>query len=122
MLHFGAKGAKPPYWPQKVSDKSLKQAVSPRRPLFGCSHPQQRAQEQAQVKASRRNLVSLSQILFSPERGPAHSAFIKDVLEAISAKTEAGPCVTHVGPDGAGHFVKMVHNGIEYGEIGRAHV
>ena len=32
-------------------------------------------------------------------------------------KTEAGPCVTHVGPDGAGHFVKMVHNGIEYGDM-----
>ena len=42
---------------------------------------------------------------------------LKDVLEAISAKTEAGPCVTHVGPDGAGHFVKMVHNGIEYGDM-----
>ena len=44
-------------------------------------------------------------------------ARIKDVLEAISAKTDAGPCVTHVGPDGAGHFVKMVHNGIEYGDM-----
>ncbi len=42
---------------------------------------------------------------------------IKDVLEAISAKTETGPCETHVGPDGAGHFVKMVHNGIEYGDM-----
>jgi len=42
---------------------------------------------------------------------------IKDVLEAIAAETEAGPCVTHVGPDGAGHFVKMVHNGIEYGDM-----
>jgi 6-phosphogluconate dehydrogenase len=42
---------------------------------------------------------------------------IKDVLEAIAAKTEAGACVTHVGPDGAGHFVKMVHNGIEYGDM-----
>ena len=42
---------------------------------------------------------------------------IKDVLEAIAAKTDAGPCVTHVGPDGAGHFVKMVHNGIEYGDM-----
>ena len=39
------------------------------------------------------------------------------MLEAIAAKTEAGPCVTHVGPDGAGHFVKMVHNGIEYGDM-----
>ena len=41
----------------------------------------------------------------------------RDVLEAIAAKTDAGPCVTHVGPDGAGHFVKMVHNGIEYGDM-----
>ena len=44
-------------------------------------------------------------------------AIIRDVLEAIAAKTEAGACVTHVGPDGAGHFVKMVHNGIEYGDM-----
>jgi 6-phosphogluconate dehydrogenase len=44
-------------------------------------------------------------------------ARIRDVLEAIAAKTEAGACVTHVGPDGAGHFVKMVHNGIEYGDM-----
>ena len=59
--------------------------------------------------------------------GPSHDAgrigarrgsAIKDVLEAIAARTEAGPCVTHVGPDGAGHFVKMVHNGIEYGDTG----
>jgi len=82
ILCFGTKGAKPPCWPEKVSEKSLKQAVSPRRPLFGCSYPQQGAQEQAQVKAGRRNLVSLGQILFSPQCGPAHAAFIKDVLEA----------------------------------------
>src|SRR5262249_17597406 len=42
---------------------------------------------------------------------------IKPVFEAIAAKTDSGPCVTHVGPDGAGHFVKMVHNGIEYGDM-----
>jgi 6-phosphogluconate dehydrogenase len=39
------------------------------------------------------------------------------IFEAIAAKTESGPCVTHVGPDGAGHFVKMVHNGIEYADM-----
>ena len=39
------------------------------------------------------------------------------VFESIAAVTEAGPCVTHVGPDGAGHFVKMVHNGIEYADM-----
>jgi len=42
---------------------------------------------------------------------------LRPALEAIAAKTEAGPCVTHVGPDGAGHFVKMVHNGIEYADM-----
>ncbi|MFJ4002365.1 NADP-dependent phosphogluconate dehydrogenase [Streptomyces sp. NPDC090023] len=40
------------------------------------------------------------------------------MLEKISAKADDGaPCVTHVGPDGAGHFVKMVHNGIEYADM-----
>jgi 6-phosphogluconate dehydrogenase len=42
---------------------------------------------------------------------------LQPVLESIAAKTDSGPCVTHVGPDGAGHFVKMVHNGIEYGDM-----
>ncbi len=42
---------------------------------------------------------------------------LRDVLEAIAARTDAGPCVTHVGPGGAGHFVKMVHNGIEYADM-----
>ncbi len=42
---------------------------------------------------------------------------IKPVFEAIAAKTDSGACVTYVGPDGAGHFVKMVHNGIEYGDM-----
>jgi 6-phosphogluconate dehydrogenase len=42
---------------------------------------------------------------------------IRDVFEAISAKSDSGPCVTYIGPDGAGHFVKMVHNGIEYGDM-----
>jgi 6-phosphogluconate dehydrogenase len=39
-------------------------------------------------------------------------------LEKIAAKDKNGnPCCTHIGPDGAGHFVKMLHNGIEYGEM-----
>jgi len=42
---------------------------------------------------------------------------IQPVFEAIAAKSDSGACVTHVGPDGAGHFVKMVHNGIEYGDM-----
>jgi len=49
--------------------------------------------------------------------GGARSAYdhLRPILESIAAKTDSGPCVTYVGPDGAGHFVKMVHNGIEYG-------
>ena len=49
--------------------------------------------------------------------GGARPAYdlVRPILEAIAAKTDSGPCVTYVGPDGAGHFAKMVHNGIEYG-------
>jgi 6-phosphogluconate dehydrogenase len=39
------------------------------------------------------------------------------ILEDISAKVDGVPCCTYVGPDGAGHFVKMVHNGIEYADM-----
>ncbi|MGI8477163.1 MAG: NADP-dependent phosphogluconate dehydrogenase [Thermomicrobiales bacterium] len=50
--------------------------------------------------------------------GPADAyTILEPMLTAISAKTEAGPCVTHIGPGGAGHYVKMVHNGIEYGDM-----
>jgi 6-phosphogluconate dehydrogenase len=42
---------------------------------------------------------------------------IGDVLTAISAKVNGDPCCTYIGPDGAGHYVKMVHNGIEYGDM-----
>lgn len=50
--------------------------------------------------------------------GPSSSwEIIKPVFEAITAKVDGVPCVTHVGTGGAGHFVKMVHNGIEYGDM-----
>ncbi len=39
------------------------------------------------------------------------------ILKSIAAVAEGEPCVTHVGHDGAGHFVKMVHNGIEYADM-----
>ncbi|MFI5283031.1 MAG: NADP-dependent phosphogluconate dehydrogenase [Candidatus Dormibacterales bacterium] len=42
---------------------------------------------------------------------------VEDMLTAISAKVEGVPCCAYIGPDGAGHFVKMVHNGIEYADI-----
>jgi len=48
--------------------------------------------------------------------GPAESyKSLGPLLEEISAHVDGVPCCTHIGPDGAGHFVKMVHNGIEYG-------
>lgn len=43
--------------------------------------------------------------------------YMKPVLEAISAKFNGEPCVTYIGPGASGHFVKMVHNGIEYGQM-----
>src|SRR6266852_6897711 len=42
---------------------------------------------------------------------------IRPIWEAIAAKVDDGPCVTYIGPGGAGHFVKMIHNGIEYGDM-----
>jgi 6-phosphogluconate dehydrogenase len=53
-----------------------------------------------------------------PGGSPAAWPFVKDIFQAISAKVEDGtPCCDWVGEDGAGHFVKMVHNGIEYGDM-----
>ncbi len=51
--------------------------------------------------------------------GPAEAwAALAPILKAIAAKAEDGePCVAHMGPRGAGHYVKMVHNGIEYGDM-----
>lgn len=43
---------------------------------------------------------------------------VKPIFEEMAAKANDGaPCVTYIGPNGAGHFVKMVHNGIEYGDM-----
>lgn len=44
--------------------------------------------------------------------------YCKDILQAIAAKVDHETCCDWVGDDGAGHFVKMVHNGIEYGDMG----
>ncbi len=50
--------------------------------------------------------------------GPASTwAELRPIFEAIAAQVDGQPCVTHIGPGGAGHFVKMVHNGIEYGDM-----
>ncbi|MEA3346291.1 MAG: NADP-dependent phosphogluconate dehydrogenase, partial [Chloroflexota bacterium] len=42
---------------------------------------------------------------------------IEPILKAIAAKVNGDPCVTYIGPGEAGHYVKMVHNGIEYGDM-----
>ncbi|QNB47990.1 NADP-dependent phosphogluconate dehydrogenase [Thermanaerosceptrum fracticalcis] len=42
---------------------------------------------------------------------------VEPILTAISAKANGEPCCAYIGPDGAGHYVKMVHNGIEYGDM-----
>jgi 6-phosphogluconate dehydrogenase len=53
-----------------------------------------------------------------PGGNPAAWPYVKEIFQAIAAKVEDGtPCCDWVGQDGAGHYVKMVHNGIEYGDI-----
>ncbi|RKZ70282.1 MAG: phosphogluconate dehydrogenase (NADP(+)-dependent, decarboxylating) [Gammaproteobacteria bacterium] len=52
-----------------------------------------------------------------PGGDPEAWPLVKDIFQAISAKVDGEPCCQWVGPDGAGHFVKMVHNGIEYGDM-----
>ncbi|MDB6022228.1 MAG: 6-phosphogluconate dehydrogenase, decarboxylating, partial [Pedosphaera sp.] len=53
-----------------------------------------------------------------PGGSPAAWPHVKDIFQKIAAKVEDGtPCCDWVGEDGAGHYVKMVHNGIEYGDM-----
>ena len=51
--------------------------------------------------------------------GGTRSAYekIEPIVTKIAAQVDDGPCVTYIGPGGAGHYVKMVHNGIEYGDM-----
>ncbi|MFT4192877.1 MAG: NADP-dependent phosphogluconate dehydrogenase [Comamonas sp.] len=42
---------------------------------------------------------------------------VAPILEKIAARADGQPCIAYIGPDGAGHYVKMVHNGIEYGDM-----
>src|SRR6266436_6879918 len=53
-----------------------------------------------------------------PGGNPAAWPYVKEIFQAIAAKVDDGtPCCDWVGEDGAGHYVKMVHNGIEYGDM-----
>ena len=46
-----------------------------------------------------------------------YDELVRPIFEAIAADVDGTPCCTYVGPDGAGHYVKMVHNGIEYADM-----
>jgi 6-phosphogluconate dehydrogenase len=48
---------------------------------------------------------------------PEAYARVRHIFEAIAAKVDGAPCCARLGPDGAGHFVKMLHNGIEYADM-----
>jgi 6-phosphogluconate dehydrogenase len=52
-----------------------------------------------------------------PGGPPEAYKMVEPILAAIAAKAEGEPCVAYIGPRGAGHYVKMVHNGIEYGDM-----
>ncbi len=52
-----------------------------------------------------------------PGGNPKAWPLVKDILQSIAAQTDGQPCCDWVGEDGAGHYVKMVHNGIEYGDM-----
>lgn len=52
-----------------------------------------------------------------PGGNPEAWPHVKDILQSISAKADGDPCCDWVGEEGAGHYVKMVHNGIEYGDM-----
>ncbi|SHK29572.1 6-phosphogluconate dehydrogenase [Pseudonocardia thermophila] len=52
-----------------------------------------------------------------PGGDPSAYAEVEEILTSIAAQVDGTPCCVHVGPDGAGHYVKMVHNGIEYADI-----
>ena len=52
-----------------------------------------------------------------PGGSPAAWPHVKDIFQAIAAKVDGSPCCDWVGEGGAGHYVKMVHNGIEYGDM-----
>ena len=52
-----------------------------------------------------------------PGGQPEAYELVAPILTKIAAQVDGGPCCTYIGPDGAGHYVKMVHNGIEYGDM-----
>lgn len=82
---------------------------------------------EAELRAAKLNFIGSgvsggeSGALWGPSLMPGgeRTAYehIRPIWEKIAAQVDDGPCVTYIGKDGAGHFVKMVHNGIEYGDM-----
>jgi 6-phosphogluconate dehydrogenase len=52
-----------------------------------------------------------------PGGSPEAYQYIQDIVEKVAAQVDDGPCAMYIGDGGAGNFVKMVHNGIEYGDM-----
>ena len=79
------------------------------------------------IRLKEKGILFMGMGISGGEEGARHGASImpgglkkayervKSILEAVAAKVNGEPCVTYLGPFSAGHFVKMVHNGIEYG-------
>jgi 6-phosphogluconate dehydrogenase len=93
----------------------------------GNSHPRDTERRAGELKARGLEFVgmgvsggeegALNGPSLMPGGAPEAYSILEPVLTRIAAQVEDGPCVTHVGPGAAGHFVKMVHNGIEYGDM-----
>ncbi|CAA6667500.1 unnamed protein product [Spirodela intermedia] len=75
--------------------------------------------ERRQREAAERGLLYLGMGVSGGEEGARRGPSLMpgEILKKVAAQVEDGPCVTFVGPGGAGNFVKMVHNGIEYGDM-----
>ncbi len=93
----------------------------------GNSHPRDTERRSVEMAAGGFRFVGMGVsggeegALNGPSLMPGGSADayedLAPMLKAIAAQVEDGPCVTHIGPGSSGHFVKMVHNGIEYGDM-----
>ena len=86
--------------------------------------------ERSEKVMDERGLLYLGMAVFGGEEGARHGPsmmpggsleayqYIEDILLKVSAQVpDSGPCVTYIGKGGSGNFVKMVHNGIEYGDM-----
>lgn len=85
--------------------------------------------ERRQEAAKQKGLLYLGMGVSGGEEGARHGPslmpggsfeaykYIEDILLKVAAQVDSGPCVTYIGKGGAGNFVKMVHNGIEYGDM-----